>query len=58
MLYIGNDLNDLEAMRLVGYPAAPQDAATSIKGIAKIIIKKNGGDGVIRELFGILMNRR
>ncbi len=51
VFYIGNDLNDLAVMSAVGYPAAPQDAAARIKRIARIVVKKNGGDGVIRELI-------
>jgi YrbI family 3-deoxy-D-manno-octulosonate 8-phosphate phosphatase len=51
VIYIGNDTNDLKAMKLVGYPIAPQDANDRIKDIAKAIIKKNGGEGVIKEFF-------
>ena len=51
VLYIGNDINDLEAMRLVGYPIAPQDANDRVKDIAKAILKKKGGEGAIREFF-------
>ncbi len=53
VLYIGNDLNDLEAMKLVGYPIAPTDAVKEIKKIAKIITKARGGKGVIRELLSV-----
>jgi len=51
VLYIGNDLNDLEVMKLVGYPIAPIDAVKEIKKIAKIITRARGGKGVIRELL-------
>jgi YrbI family 3-deoxy-D-manno-octulosonate 8-phosphate phosphatase len=51
VVYIGNDVNDLEAMKSIGYPIAPQDANTKVKDIAKIIISKNGGQGVIKEFF-------
>lgn len=54
VLYVGNDLNDLEIMRLVGYPVAPADAIKKIKQIAKIITNANGGEGVIRELLNYL----
>lgn len=53
--YIGNDINDLEAMKMVGYPIAPADAHIEIKKISKIITKTIGGDGVIRELLDIFM---
>lgn len=52
--YIGNDINDLESMKIVGFPIAPMDADSVIKKIAKIIIKKPGGSGVIREFLALL----
>ncbi len=52
--YLGNDINDLECMRLVGFPIAPSDADWKIKKIAKFITKAKGGDGVIREIMNII----
>lgn len=52
VIYIGNDINDLEAMKIVGHPIAPSDASREVKKIAKIITKAKGGEGVIRELLG------
>jgi len=46
--YIGNDVNDLEAMALVGLKVCPLDAHDRIKEISDIIVGKVGGDGVIR----------
>ena len=54
VIYIGNDINDLEAMKIVGLPVAPFDAHKEIKKIARLITIKNGGDGVIRELLDII----
>ena len=56
VVYLGNDVNDLEVMKTVGYPLAPQDAYESIKGIAKSIIKKCGGDGVVREFYDNILD--
>jgi YrbI family 3-deoxy-D-manno-octulosonate 8-phosphate phosphatase len=53
-LYIGNDINDLEAMLVVGFPVCPNDAYKEIKKIAKLIVPVNGGNGVIRELLNVL----
>ena len=52
--YVGNDLNDLEVMKLVGIGVAPNDAYPEIKDIAKIVTEKKGGEGVIRELYQII----
>jgi YrbI family 3-deoxy-D-manno-octulosonate 8-phosphate phosphatase len=50
VIYVGNDLNDLEVMKSVGMPVAPADAHRQIKAVAKLITKSKGGQGVIREL--------
>jgi YrbI family 3-deoxy-D-manno-octulosonate 8-phosphate phosphatase len=50
VVYLGNDLNDLQAMETVGFPVAPADAHPQIKAIAKLVTKAKGGEGVIREL--------
>ena len=52
--YVGNDINDLEVMQVVCLKVSPADAASEILEISDIITKKNGGDGVIRELANIL----
>lgn len=52
--FVGNDLNDLEAMRLVGWPIAPADAQPEVKKIAKLVLQTKGGHGAIRELYGWL----
>jgi len=51
VFYIGNDLNDLEVMKLAGFSACPADSHPKIKEIATFKLKKNGGSGVVRELL-------
>jgi len=50
IMYVGNDVNDLEAMRLVGWPAAPADAHASVRAVARLVTKACGGEGVMREI--------
>ncbi len=52
--YIGNDLNDYEVMKKVGYSIAPADAYSEILDIADFITNAKGGDGVIREIAHIM----
>ena len=52
--FVGNDINDYEVMSAVGIKICPMDATEEIRNIADIIIKKNGGEGVIRELLNII----
>jgi YrbI family 3-deoxy-D-manno-octulosonate 8-phosphate phosphatase len=51
VLYIGNDINDLEVMQSVRLPVCPEDAYPEIKRIARFILPVAGGMGVIRELI-------
>ena len=50
-LHIGNDINDLSAMNIVGYTGCPYDADQKIKEISGWIATRKGGDGVVRELY-------
>ena len=49
--YVGNDINDLEAMELVGVTFCPADAHSSIINISDHILTSKGGEGVVREIF-------
>lgn len=49
--YVGDDIPDYEAMRLVGLKVAPRDAADDIKDIADYISPVDGGYGVARDLL-------
>lgn len=50
ILYVGNDINDLEVMQAVGITAVPADAYDVVKKKADIVLRANGGYGVVREL--------
>lgn len=54
VMYIGNDINDLEAMKLCGYRTCPADAEPEILDISDYVFKAKGGYGVVRELYRIL----
>lgn len=54
-VYVGNDLNDLECLRLVGYPVAVCDAHPLVKETALWVLKRQGGRGAIRELVEMLL---
>ena len=54
VMYIGNDLNDYDAIMQAGIKGAPLDAEEEILEIADWISTRRGGDGVIRELYRIL----
>jgi len=56
--YIGDDLNDLLAMRFAGVSACPKNAAQEIKDYCDFIINANGGDGAVREFIEIILKEQ
>lgn len=48
--YVGDDINDLEVMKKVGYGCCPADAIPDIREAAKYIASAKGGEGAIREI--------
>ena len=51
ILYVGNDLNDYNSMRISGLSVCPADSHPKIKKISNFVLKTNGGKGVVRELL-------
>ena len=51
VLYMGDDLPDLEPMRDAGLAACPADAANDIKAIAGYVCENGGGKGAVREVI-------
>ena len=52
--YIGNDINDYEAMQLAGIKIVPSDAYEEVKSIADYVTEAKGGYGVVREVAGTI----
>lgn len=50
VLYMGDDLNDLEVMRYCGVSACPSDAAEPVRQLADVVTESRGGDACFREL--------
>ena len=51
VVYLGNDVNDLGAMRLVGWPVAVANAHPEVRAGARAVLTRRGGDGAVRELI-------
>lgn len=51
VMFVGNDLNDLPAMDIVGFPVAVADAHPKVISAAKHVLSRKGGEGVARELL-------
>ena len=48
--YVGDDLIDLAAMKMVGFAACPADAVADVQQHSHYIAKKAGGCGAVREI--------
>jgi N-acylneuraminate cytidylyltransferase len=47
--YVGNDLNDLECLNLVGLRMAPSTSHDEVIKVADFVLSANPGDGLVRE---------
>jgi len=56
--YLGNDVNDLPAMQIVGWPCAVADAHPQVKLAARLVLTQAGGDGAFRELCDRILAAR
>lgn len=53
--HIGDDINDVQLLKEVGYSAAPNNAPNYIKQMVNYVTTKNGGDGAFREFIEHLL---
>ncbi len=54
---IGDDLNDLPMFRALKHTYAPKDSAKEIQAIAKVVLRKKGGKGAVREMIEDILAR-
>jgi 3-deoxy-D-manno-octulosonate 8-phosphate phosphatase (KDO 8-P phosphatase) len=56
--FMGDDLNDLPAMKIAGFSAAPANAVADILAYADFTARSIGGNGAVRELVEALLRAR
>jgi len=54
-IYVGNDINDVACMELVGFSACPADSHDSALEVADLVLRRAGGDGAVRELCDLVL---
>lgn len=57
-MYVGNDINDLGCMKVVGFPVAVADAYPEVKRVALYITKRHGGFGAVREACDLIASSK
>jgi|TARA_B110000438_G_scaffold211509_1_gene203575 3-deoxy-D-manno-octulosonate 8-phosphate phosphatase (KDO 8-P phosphatase) len=53
--YIGDDINDVEIMKVVGFSATPLDGNFEVKKISDYICNTKGGEGAFREISDMIL---
>ena len=55
-LFLGNDINDIPALRIVGFPIAVADAFPEIDNYVCLKTEAKGGKGAVREICDLIFN--
>lgn len=55
IMVMGDDVPDLEILKMAGVAACPQDAVHQVKKVCHFISAKNGGEGCVREIIEKIM---
>ena len=58
LIYMGDDIPDLECMRLVGVPVCPSDAAMEVVEASRYVSEFNGGHGAVRDIIEQVMRAK
>ena len=53
--YIGDDVNDLEALKAVGFSASPADGLPAVVAAVDYVCRKKGGEGAVREIIEMIL---
>jgi N-acylneuraminate cytidylyltransferase len=57
VVFVGNDVNDLECFRIAGTAVVPVDAHPDAIAAADIVLARPGGRGAVRELADLIAER-
>ncbi len=58
VLYMGDDIPDLECMRMVGMPVCPSDAAMEVIDASRYVSEFVGGHGAVRDIIEQVMRAK
>lgn len=56
--FIGDDLNDISAIEIVGFSACPSNSIKYVKEKVDYICKSEGGNGAVREVVELILEAK
>ena len=56
--YVGDDINDLEVIKAVGFGCSVANGMPAVKEAARYVTVKSGGQGAVREVVDFIIGRR
>jgi YrbI family 3-deoxy-D-manno-octulosonate 8-phosphate phosphatase len=54
VMFVGNDINDIPAFKIAGFPVCVADSHQSVVEYASYKLKKDGGKGAVREVCDLI----
>jgi len=56
--FIGDDIADVPVLKRVGFPVAVANAVEEVKEVAKLVTRRRGGQGAVREVVELILRRQ
>ena len=56
--YVGDDINDVDVIKAVGFGCAVQNSSEEMKGISDYVTIRRGGEGAVREVIDLLLKSK
>jgi 3-deoxy-D-manno-octulosonate 8-phosphate phosphatase (KDO 8-P phosphatase) len=56
--FIGDDVNDIPALKIAGFSFAPANAQPSVKSAVDLVLDRRGGNGAVRLLIEMILSAR
>lgn len=58
VIFVGNDVNDVECLQAAGCAVVPADAHPSARAVADVVLMRPGGRGAVRELADLVLDAK
>ena len=55
--FIGDDINDMSLIKIVGFSACPSDASSAVKEKVSLVLNTKGGYGCVREFSDLYLSQ-